>query len=92
MTYLHQELADAFHGPHDTVIVFTQYTDTMDYLRDQLLPVYGAKLVCYSGHGGERFDPATNEWVRLTKQQVKTLFREGREVKIRLAPTRCRRG
>jgi superfamily II DNA/RNA helicase len=84
MSYLHQELADAFHGPHDTVIVFTQYTDTMVYLREQLLPVYGAKLVCYSGHGGERFDPATNEWVRLTKQQVKNLFREGREVKILL--------
>jgi hypothetical protein len=84
MSYLHQELADAFHGPHDTVIVFTQYTDTMDYLREQLLPVYGAKLVCYSGHGGERFDPATNEWVRLTKQQVKTLFREGKEVNILL--------
>jgi hypothetical protein len=84
MGYLHQELADAFHGAHDTAIVFTQYTDTMAYLREQLLPVYGAKLVCYSGHGGERFDPATNEWVRLTKQQVKTLFREGREVKILL--------
>jgi len=84
MGYLHQELADAFHGPHDTAIVFTQYTDTMDYLREQLLPVYGAKLVCYSGHGGERFDLATNGWVRLTKQQVKTLFREGKEVKILL--------
>jgi hypothetical protein len=84
MSYLHQELADAFHGPHDTAIVFTQYTDTMDYLREQLLPVYGAKVVCYSGHGGARFDPATNQWVRLTKQQVKTLFREGREVKILL--------
>jgi SNF2-related domain/Helicase conserved C-terminal domain len=84
MSYLHQELDDAFRGPHDTAIVFTQYTDTMVYLRQQLLPVYGAKLVCYSGHGGERFDPATGEWVRLTKQQVKTLFREGKEVKILL--------
>ncbi len=84
MSYLHQELDDAFRGLHDTAIVFTQYTDTMDYLRQQLLPVYGAKLVCYSGHGGERFDPSRGEWVRLTKQQVKTLFREGKDVKILL--------
>ena len=63
MSYLHDELGDAFHGPHDTVIVFTQYTDTMDYLREQLLPVYGAKLVCYSGRGGERWDPRPTKWV-----------------------------
>src|SRR5207245_1253714 len=40
----------------DSVIVFTQYTDTMDYLRDKLRQVYGAQVACYSGRGGERWN------------------------------------
>ena len=40
----------------DSVIVFTQYTDTMDYLRDKLRHVYGAQVACYSGRGGERWE------------------------------------
>ena len=34
-------------------LVFTQYTDTMDYLRDQLRDVYGEQVACYCGRGGE---------------------------------------
>ena len=82
MTYLHGELDDAFTGGHDTAVVFTQYTDTMDYVRSQLLPWYGTRVVCYSGRGGERWDPDTDAWRRLPKAEVKRLFREGREVKI----------
>jgi hypothetical protein len=84
MEYLHNELDDAFKQGHETAIVFTQYTDTMDYLRNQLTPWYGAKVICYSGRGGERWNPATREWIPLTKAQVKNLFREGKEVKILL--------
>ena len=36
MTYLHNELDEAFRSGHETAIVFTQYTDTMDYLREKL--------------------------------------------------------
>ena len=36
-----------------TVLVFTQYTDTLDYLRDQLKEVYCSQVACYSGRGGE---------------------------------------
>jgi Helicase conserved C-terminal domain len=82
MTYLHNELEEAFRSGHETAIVFTQYTDTMDYLRRQLIPWYGSKVVCYSGKGGERYDPTRNTWTSLTKTEVKNLFREGHEVKI----------
>jgi Helicase conserved C-terminal domain len=82
MAYLHQELRDAFAGRHDTVIVFTQYTDTMDYIREQLLPVYGPKLACYSGRGAERYSPDTGGWQQISKEEVKNLFRDGVEVKI----------
>jgi hypothetical protein len=66
----------------DSVIVFTQYTDTMDYLRDRLRQVYGAQVACYSGRGGEQWDGRA--WSGTSKEAIKTAFREHREVKILL--------
>lgn len=66
----------------DSVIVFTQYTDTMDYLREKLRPVYGAQVACYSGRGGERWEGGA--WVGTSKENIKTAFRESREIKILL--------
>jgi hypothetical protein len=68
---------------HETVVVFTQYTDTMDYLRGQLAEVYD-RIACYSGRGGELFDPVTRTWQTISKGELKTLFREGKRVKILL--------
>ncbi len=82
MSRLHDELHEAFTGVHDTALIFTQYTDTMDYIRDQLLPVYGSKVACYSGRGAERWDPELHRWHEVTKTELKRLFREGDEVKI----------
>ena len=66
----------------DSVIVFTQYTDTMDYLREKLRPVYGGQVACYSGRGGERWNGSA--WVGTSKENIKTAFRESREIKILL--------
>ncbi|MGB8644111.1 MAG: helicase-related protein [Anaerolineae bacterium] len=60
----------------DKVIVFTQYTDTMDYLRDQLREVYGTQVACYSGRGGEVWTGMI--WADTTKEQVKNDFRAGK--------------
>ncbi len=82
MQYLHNELEEAFKSVHDTAIIFTQYTDTMDYVRDQLVTFYGSKVVCWSGRGGERWDTEQKQWVRIPKMDVKNLFRDGKDVKI----------
>ncbi|MCZ7568053.1 MAG: helicase-related protein [Ardenticatenaceae bacterium] len=66
----------------DKVLVFTQYTDTMDFLRDQLKEVYGRQVACYSGRGGERWDGVA--WVETTKEEIKNDFRTGEELKILL--------
>jgi hypothetical protein len=79
---LDEDLSAAFRGRHDTAIVFTQYADTMDYLANRLKDTYGSRVVCYSGRGGQRWDPSSRIWVELPKQRVRELFREGREVKI----------
>jgi len=84
MERLREELMEAFYSDHDTAVVFTQYTDTLDYLRDQLVSAFGSKLICYSGRGGERWNPEIKAWAPVTKKRVKELFREGKEVKILL--------
>jgi superfamily II DNA or RNA helicase len=59
-----------------TVLIFTQYTDTMDYLREQLRHVYGSQVACYSGRGGEVWNGIA--WVQTTKEAVKADFRAGK--------------
>jgi hypothetical protein len=73
----------ASFNKHETLVIFTQYTDTMDYLRDQLAQVYN-RIACYSGRGGELFDPATRTWQPVSKAELKKLFRDGERVKILL--------
>ena len=65
----------------DTIIVFTQYADTMDHLREELRPLYGERLACYSGRGGERWDGRA--WRPRRKEEVKESFRLG-EVRLLL--------
>jgi hypothetical protein len=53
------------------VIVFTQYLDTLDCIRDRLVARYGNQLACYSGRGGEVWDAASNRWRVVEKADVK---------------------
>jgi len=59
------------------IIVFTQYTDTMDYLRDHLRPTYSRLLGCYSGRGGERWDPEARTWTGMSKDRLQREFSQG---------------
>ncbi len=63
----------------DTAIVFSQYTDTMDYIREKLCQVYGGAVGCYSGRSGEWWDG--QDWQPTTKEDIKNRFKEG-EIKI----------
>ena len=65
----------------DTVVVFTQYTDTMAFLRDQLAQKY-SPIACYSGRVGEIWNPDTQVWEGVSKSRLKVMFREGRDIKI----------
>jgi ERCC4-related helicase len=65
----------------ESAIIFTQYTDTMDYLRESLRQLYGSQVACYSGRGGELY--RDNEWCSLPKEVIKRQFREG-QIKILL--------
>ena len=49
-------------------LVFTEYVDTMMYLRDSLVDCYGARLGCYSGDGGALW--SESEWKSVTKDTI----------------------
>lgn len=71
------DVLDAITSDGRPALVFTEYTDTMAYIRDQLLPKYSSAhtLATYSGGGGEWFDGET--WVSLTKDEVTRKLRNG---------------
>ena len=67
----------ASHG-YGQVMVFTQYTDTMDFLREALRSRTGLRLMCFSGRGGEiPSDSGQSVWFRIDREQVKRRFRDG---------------
>jgi len=57
------------------VLVFTEYADTMEYLRDTLVPHYEKQLGCYSGEGGQVWDGTS--WQRVTKDVITERLRVG---------------
>ena len=57
-------------------MVFTQYTDTLDFLRNQLLASGDWRLMCYSGRGGE-IPELGGSWRTISREDAKRRFREG---------------
>src|SRR5262249_11943519 len=57
-------------------LVFTEYADTLEYLRDRLAPHYGTALGCYSGEGGQVTDGET--WRAVSKDAITLALRDGR--------------
>jgi SNF2 family DNA or RNA helicase len=51
-----------------SALVFTEYTDTMEYLRDLLTPTYGSTLGCYSGDGGQLYHGG--QWIKVSKAHI----------------------
>ncbi len=62
---------------YSSVVVFTQYADTMDYVRERLITAGYRRLGCYSGRGGEVYDADSGTWSEVTKSEIKTMFRSG---------------
>ena len=55
------------------LIVFTQYTDTMDFLRDELKTEGRWRLLCFSGRGGEHIGSG-GDWETINRDDVKHKF------------------
>jgi len=61
------------------VLIFTEYVDTMEHVRDNLLAYYGKFLGCYSGDGGQLWDGTC--WRRVTKDAITTKLKNG-DIKV----------
>ena len=70
-------LAELRTGGYAQVMVFTQYTDTMDFLRDQLAAQPGMRVMCFSGRGGEVREK-DGSWRVISRDDAKRQFREGK--------------
>lgn len=57
-------------------IVFTEYTDTLDFLRDYLVEACGRKIICFSGRGGEYRKP-DGSWSIVSREEIKRRFKAG---------------
>ena len=60
-----------------SVVVFTQYTDTLDYIRERLTIADYHSIGCYSGRGGEVYNPASQAWEPVTRTELRERFRVG---------------
>lgn len=58
-------------------IVFTQFTDTLDHLAEQLRLPYGGDLATYTGKGGRIWDASACLWQPVSKQQLADAVQRG---------------
>ncbi|KWW97715.1 hypothetical protein TH66_19615 [Carbonactinospora thermoautotrophica] len=79
---LRQDL-DAARGAGHSTIVFTQFTDTLEDLRDRLVGVYRSQLATFTGAGGQVFREAEG-WVEISKRDLVEAIRS-RRVTVLLA-------
>jgi SNF2 family DNA or RNA helicase len=71
---LYEDLDELDRSGHNRVIVFTQYTDTMDFIRNSLVGLLGSTIATYSGRGGELYDTESESWITVGKERVKREF------------------
>ena len=61
---------------YEQTMVFTQYGDTMEFLREELRKDSDLRLMCYSGRGGE-IPAEGGQWRAITRDDAKRRFRLG---------------
>lgn len=72
-----EELRGLREQGYRQVMVFTQYTDTMDALRIRIADAFGPGVICFSGRGGEILS-SSGAWETISRDATKQRFRDGR--------------
>jgi len=72
---LRSDIEELLHS-HGRFIVFSQYTDTMEAIRDYLHENgFEGRVGTYSSTGGRRYDSKDGEWVDVGHGGIKTAFK-----------------
>jgi superfamily II DNA or RNA helicase len=58
-----------------SILVFTEYIDTLEYIRESLVTSYGSSVGCYSGDGGALWDGS--KWKSVSKTLVSDALFKG---------------
>jgi hypothetical protein len=74
--HLSDRLQDLRVAGFRQAMVFTQYTDTMDFVRDRLAQDGATRVMCFSGRGGEVREP-DGSWRVVSRDDIKRRFRDG---------------
>jgi SNF2 family DNA or RNA helicase len=74
MDQLYEDLDMLDRKGRNRIIVFTQYKDTMHFVRRELRWKYGENIACYSGDGGEMYNEDEDTWRNVGKERVKREF------------------
>jgi SNF2 family DNA or RNA helicase len=74
---LREELEKLRADGYPQTMVFTQYTDTMDFLREELAVKTSLRVMCFSGRGGEVREK-DGRWRSISREEAKLLFRTGK--------------
>ena len=72
-----ERLSGAFEAGYACAIVFTQYTDTMNFLRDFVADRLDTLVACYSGGGGAR-RMGDGRWQTVGKEELRRELAAGR--------------
>jgi ERCC4-related helicase len=73
---LREVIDELRRGGYRQMMVFTQFTDTMDFLRGYLAADGPISIVCFSGRGGEVLG-TDGTWRSVSRDEVKRRFRDG---------------
>ncbi len=68
-------LRDLMTDGFGQVMVFTQFADTMDFLRQELTSSTQLRVLCFSGRGGE-IPGSDGTWRRITRDDARRRFRD----------------
>jgi SNF2 family DNA or RNA helicase len=74
---LQEELDRLRADGYAQAMVFTQYSDTMDFLRERIAGTTSLRVMCFSGRGGE-IREQDGSWKRISRDEAKKRFREGK--------------
>jgi len=73
---LAEKLSHLREAGFEKVLVFTQYTDTLDFLREFLVNEQGLEVLCFSGRGGE-VRQKSGTWTVVPREEIRRVFRDG---------------
>ena len=73
---LRRDIRSLRQSARDNIIIFTQYHDTLEHIRETLTDTH-PNVGTYSGGGGMQYDERTGEWMNVGKEAIKRDFTDG---------------